>query len=103
MAEIDLNACRAEIDRIDAELCDLFVRRMTVAADIAAYKAKAGKPVLDASREAVVLDRAADRVGDRFAPYARALYKTLMALSRDYQASLIGGPGEADGPDKAHD
>ena len=47
----DLNELRREIDGIDRELVKLFEKRMEVSAQIGAYKASRGMPVLDAARE----------------------------------------------------
>ena len=46
----DLNELRREIDGIDRELVKLFEKRMEVSAQIGAYKASRGMPVLDAAR-----------------------------------------------------
>ena len=48
---MELSDYRAQIDRIDAELLQLFAERMQTAAGIAAYKKSHGLPVLDAGRE----------------------------------------------------
>ena len=45
---------RAGIDRADQELSAAFVRRMEIAARIAAYKRENGLPVLDQRREDAV-------------------------------------------------
>ena len=48
---MELSDYRSQIDRIDAELLQLFAERMQTAAGIAAYKKSHGLPVLDAGRE----------------------------------------------------
>ena len=48
---MELSDYRTQIDRIDAELLQLFAERMQTAAGIAAYKKSHGLPVLDAGRE----------------------------------------------------
>ena len=53
---MELSDYRAQIDRIDAELLQLFAERMQTAAGIAAYKKSHGLPVLDAGREREKLD-----------------------------------------------
>lgn len=83
----DLERYRTEIDEIDSELISLFVRRMNVSAEIAAYKKANGIPVTDASREEKKLEAAAAQAGE-FGEYAKDLYKTLFALSKEYQRRL---------------
>ena len=46
-----LQDSRKEIDKIDEEMIKLFERRMEVCRDVADYKLKTGKPVLDRKRE----------------------------------------------------
>ncbi|MBQ8954410.1 MAG: chorismate mutase [Clostridia bacterium] len=86
---MDLTESRKIISDIDGQIVPLFVKRMEAAAEVAAYKKKAGLPVLDRSREALVLDRVAALAGEDFGGYARALYECVMALSRDYQQKLL--------------
>ena len=47
----DLQQCRQEIDKIDNEILRLFEERMKVCADVAEYKIRTGKQVLDPARE----------------------------------------------------
>ena len=46
MPVVDLSVSRARIDEIDAQIIELFERRMHIAADVAAYKRATGKPVV---------------------------------------------------------
>lgn len=85
-----LSTHRAEIDGLDAELVSLYCRRMEVAAAIAAYKQAHGLPVLDAAREAAVLDKVATLAGAPLDGYVRTLYGTILQTSRDYQHALTG-------------
>ena len=48
---MELKDYREKIDAIDAQLLPLFLQRMEVAAEIAAWKKANGIPVLDAGRE----------------------------------------------------
>ena len=48
---IDLQDCRDEIDKIDSEIIRLFEQRMKVCEDVAEYKIRTGKKVLDPERE----------------------------------------------------
>ena len=88
-----LDELRAEIDRADQELSAAFARRMEIAARIAAYKRENGLPVLDQRREDAVAARMAAGCDARLAPYMERLYRTLFALSREYQQSLLARTG----------
>ncbi|HAH19000.1 MAG TPA: bifunctional chorismate mutase/prephenate dehydratase, partial [Eubacterium sp.] len=48
---MDLKDIRSEIDVIDKELVDLFEKRMKLCRDVAEFKFKTGKAVLDRERE----------------------------------------------------
>ena len=81
-----LDDCRAEIDRLDREICSLYERRMQVAARVADYKAEHGLPVLQPEREEAVLRKAESRIADpTLRPGARRLFEALMAVSRELQ------------------
>ena len=89
MEQDTLSLLRREIDAIDEEMLALFLRRMDAASRVAAYKEKAGLPVTQTGREEVILQKAESGAPARLAPYARALFEKLMALSRAYQAELM--------------
>ena len=82
---MELQDLRNEIDTIDRELVDLFLRRMNVAAEVAEYKKANDLPVLDASRERALLDKVSELSGEEFEAYTRTLYATILDLSRSYQ------------------
>ena len=85
---MELSELREEIDRIDAELTALFLRRMAVSGKIAAVKAAQGLPILNAAREAAVLDRVSADAPEDLKDAVRALYTEILRLSREYQASV---------------
>lgn len=82
---MDLTALRCEIDSIDDELVRLFVKRMDVCAQVAAYKKANGLPILMSAREQEKLEDVARKAGPELADDARQLYALLFQLSRDYQ------------------
>ncbi len=87
---MDIEELRNEIDSIDSELVSLFIKRMGVAADIAAFKKEAGKPVLDPQRERQLLNKVSELAGEDFESQTRILYNLIMSLSRSYQSHLLG-------------
>lgn len=56
-----LQECRADIDRIDAELLKLLTERMEVAENVARYKLANDIPVFDETRERAVLEKVGSR------------------------------------------
>lgn len=87
---MELNEYRHQIDEIDRQLVDLFVRRMNVAAGVAEYKREHNLPVLDASRERALLNKISELAGSEFEDYACTLYGSLLDLSRSYQHKRLG-------------
>lgn len=86
----ELAQIRQELDEIDREMVKLFERRMTLCREVARTKLAQGKPVLDASREAQVLESRAAMLADATLTEAvRALYREMMALSRQEQEKLL--------------
>ena len=78
---MDLTDYREKINAIDDQILALFLQRMDLAAQVAAYKKANGLPVLHPAREQAVLEAPMDE-------YARQLFAQLMALSRAYQQQL---------------
>ena len=84
----ELEAIRAEIDRVDAQLAEAFLHRMELAREVGRYKREAGRPVYDPQREAALLqDRAARYGGGQEAgeEQIRRFFRSLMDQSRALQ------------------
>ena len=86
----ELEQYRREIDAIDGELVQLFLRRMEVTGNVGRYKQERGIPVLDAGRERQVIAAKTALTDDpaRKADVA-ALYESIMAISRRQQRTLV--------------
>ena len=82
---MNLEECRKEIDSIDKELVELFVKRMNVAKEVAEYKKANGKAVYDAERERKLLEKVEENAGEEFGDYTRRLYSSILELSKNYQ------------------
>jgi len=86
-----LSEARVQIDEIDAQMAALFEQRMQAVAQVAAYKARTGKPVFDAAREAAVIEKNTARLqDDALRPYYKAFLEEAMAVSRAYQRAALG-------------
>lgn len=83
---------RKEINQIDAEMAELFERRMKACYGVAEYKREHGLPVLDAAREAEVIAKGAERIEDAaLREYYISFLKDVMKTSRAYQTRLLEG------------
>ncbi len=87
---MNLQEIRQEIDTIDQQLVELFVRRMNCSRQVAQYKYDNGLPVFDAAREEHILDKIEATAGEH-GSRARQLYAAIMQLSRSLQHDLLGG------------
>ena len=86
----ELAELRQELDQLDREIVALFERRMNLSREVAQYKLSHELPVLDQAREAQVMDSRTAMLSDAsLAPFVRALYETIMALSRDAQEACL--------------
>ena len=91
---MDLSDARNEIDRIDDSIVDLMKKRIEVTAQIARYKSEHDQSILDKGRERAILSRMADKAGEGYEMYARALFTTLFGIGKSYQSRAMGCRGE---------
>lgn len=84
-----LAAAREKINEIDKSMAQLFKARLNAAAEVAEFKAEHSLPILDASREAEVIERNSSLIDDTRIKghYINFLHNT-MKISRSYQAEL---------------
>lgn len=87
---MDLNDIRKEIDSVDAQLVELYKKRMQLSAEVAEYKKNNNMPILDSSRERALLAKISEMSGEEFEEYSRTLYSTILDLSRSYQHKILG-------------
>ncbi len=91
----DLKKYRNRIDEIDDEIVKLFLERIDISKDVADYKIKTGKPVLDRERELSKLDTLKKKAPEKFEALGIAeLFEQIMAMSRKYQYIKMGEAGE---------
>ncbi len=85
-----LDNIREEIDKIDAQLLPLFLKRMDCAKKVAEVKKEKGLPVLNEKREQQILDGIAGKAGE-YSGEARIFYSNILAMSRGIQYRMLGG------------
>lgn len=87
----ELEKARQTIDRVDSEMARLFEERMDAVEAVVAYKKSVGMPILDTGREAAVVAKNLARIQNpAYAPFYEDYIKHNMALSRQYQAQVLG-------------
>lgn len=87
----ELEQARAQIDQIDKQMAALFEQRMAAVAAVAAYKNRHGLPILDAGREAQVVEKNLALLQNKeLAPFYADYIRHQMGLSRQYQARVLG-------------
>lgn len=85
-----LEAERQQIDRIDREIVRLFEERTRTVEQVARVKLDNHLPVLDASREQVVIEKVQSYLEDALlAEDVAALYSEIMRLSRQHQEDWL--------------
>ena len=72
---MELKDYREKMDAIDDQLLPLFLQRMEVAAEIAAWKKANGIPVLDAGRERAKLRELEEKTPEALRDYTDSLYQ----------------------------
>ncbi len=82
---MELSELRTQIDEIDSALLSLFLQRMELSAQIAAYKKEHDLPISDPCREREILQALENKAAPQMAAYVRQLYDTIFALSKDHQ------------------
>lgn len=87
---MDLLECRELIDKIDNEMIRLFEERMKVCENVAEYKIRTGKKVLDPERERQKLNSLREKAHGEFNQLgAQELFQQIMAISRKRQYQLL--------------
>ena len=67
---MELSDIRVKIDEIDDELLKLFLERMQLSDEVAAYKNAHKQPILNKERERAVLAKVTEKAGDTWERYA---------------------------------
>lgn len=86
---MDIETLRAQIDKIDDELTQIFNKRMEFSQLISQYKRDNKLMVLDKSREREILTRVTAGADPELEIYIKTLFLTLFSLSRSYQNALM--------------
>lgn len=86
----ELENLRERIDTIDKELIALFEERMNVVNDIAEYKIKNNLPILNQSREDIVISKVKSIVKNKdYTDSAIDFIQDIMEISKKFQQKII--------------
>ena len=88
---MELSEIRKKIDAVDDQLLDLFLQRMDLSEEVAAYKNEHHLPILNKERERAILAKVTEKSGEK-ERFAYHLFSTLFELARSRQAELISAP-----------
>ena len=88
---MELSDIRVKIDAVDDQLLSLFLQRMALSEEVAAYKNEHNLPILNKAREREILAKVTEKAGEK-ERYAYHLFSTLFELARSRQAELISAP-----------
>ena len=88
---VDLKTVRGEIDQIDEQLVQLFLRRLTVVRDVAMAKRATGGAITDPAREREILTRVSEAAGVENEYAARLFFSSLFAISKARQRNILKG------------
>ena len=84
-----LEEARKIINEVDAQMAELFVKRMRAAEMVFEYKKEFGMPILDEKREAAVIEKNTALIEDEILKeYYDIFIKNVMSISRAYQSHM---------------
>lgn len=86
---MNLDETRRKIDNIDAQLLQLFEKRMQAVLEVAHYKKEHGLTVFDSARERAVLDRVHEAALPEMADLAVSFWKSLIELSKCLERKMM--------------
>jgi chorismate mutase len=84
-----LEEIRAEIDKLDNEIKELFVKRMECAKHVAEVKSASGGDVYAPAREREILERRSSDIDAEIREEYTAFQKHLMSVCRRYEYGLL--------------
>ena len=91
---MNLEDIRKQLDVIDAQMVELYEKRMALCADVAAYKIENGKQVLDRTRESEKLAKVRELAHNELNKQCvEELFEHIMSMSRKLQYRMLAESG----------
>ena len=89
-----LQQLRTQIDKIDAQIVELYEQRMDISRQVAEYKIETGKKVFDKQREQEKLEKVKSMTHNDFNSHGiEELFEQIMSMSRKLQYQLLAENG----------
>jgi len=85
----ELKDIRDQLDVLDNDFIELFLKRMSLSEEVARIKIRDGIPVLNAVREQEIINRLTNGMDDETAYYVKELYLKIFELSRQRQKKMM--------------
>ena len=89
---MELSEIREKIDAVDDQLLDLFLQRMDLSEEVAAYKNEHHLPILNKERERAILAKVTERSRERRSGTPTTCSPPCSNWARSRQAELIDAP-----------
>lgn len=86
---MQLDEIRKEIDTVDDEMRNLFLRRMELSRQIALVKAGTGDAVRKPDREKAMIARLSEGMDPQLLDFYRSFLEHILFLSRSFQEQLL--------------
>lgn len=87
----NLQNARRTIEKIDAEMAELFEKRMKAAEVVAEFKKENALPIEDKKREAELTAKNSEFVSFEYKPYYESFIQNVMDVSKKYQKRVLEG------------
>ena len=85
-----LDECREQIDLIDTKIIELYEKRMAIVEDVIKYKIENNMPVLDSSRENLMLEKNIKKImKESYKIYYEDVLKGFLKASKDMQKDIL--------------
>ena len=85
---MNLESLRKNIDTIDDQILDLFLKRLKCCEKIANIKIKSNIPILNEEREKEILNHIVAE-SENYSEETKQLFSEIMSISRDIQYKII--------------
>ena len=90
-----LEKARLAINEADAQIAQLFEKRMQAVEDVVAYKMENGLPIFDGAREKEVIQKNLAKITEeKLKPYYEDMLVQLMRISKEYQKTIMENNGK---------
>ena len=91
---MDLLTLRDQLDVIDAQIVELYEKRMKICGQVAEYKIETGKKVFDRQREQEKLAKVKSLTHNEFNSHGvEELFEQIMSMSRKLQYQMLAEQG----------